>query len=628
MSTTYTRKGVGGKKNEKRSFNFVIKGLLISTTLVGSILTTGLPAFANSPDAGKVSAADTKNVAKDKYQDEAALISNVKMANKVLEAAIKEGQLTPAMYGNTMKALAAIDAKLTMDQSFNKSAELLPILDDSDRFLKASITTDNQEIITKRQESIKALENVQMKFGITDVRRDEGVSSPKGGSSEEEVVKATATPSLRANQYQDYNPSAYWSQDMQWAIDQGLVNGFINQRHPSNPSQGVGNWLDPRGSLTEAQMVSILMRYEAPNEVESVTPTNPNYWASTAYQVAASKGLRVKGSPTARSLADANTTRGTLAQAMATLHTGSPVSVREAVQFMYDTGITTGKTDASGNAPMTYESFGVNDPLERAQMVAFMKRYHDYKTSGKVNTPPVTPAPPSSGGGSVVTPPSNGLIAPPQNNQVGNIQVRYGDHTYGTKSQAEYDYVMKAVLDRIDERFDTARDFRGSERSSRIYDYFDEYVAGARPNYDNTNPENRNERNLALVSLNTRYSTLVELGIDITSDEVDKLVRGSVISSSFYGATGNLTGHAYSAYDLIKNRLLDCNSIAYVESAVYDSLGFNTAILVRPGHSYVLVEVQGKWVTPNASGFESIDPKWAISQGRHILAHPTNGQRF
>lgn len=550
------------------------------------------------------------------------------MANKVLEAAIKEGQLTPAMYGNTMKALAAIDAKLTMDQSFDKSAELLPVLDDSDRFLKASITTDNQEIITKRQESIKALENVQMKFGITDVRRDEGVSSPKGVSSEEEVVKAIATPSLRANQYQDYNPSAYWSQDMQWAIDQGLVNGFINQRHPSNPSQGVGNWLDPRGSLTEAQMVSILMRYEAPNEVESVTPTNPNYWASTAYQVAVSKGLQVKGSPTARSLADANTTRGTLAQAMATLHTGSPVSVREAVQFMYDTGITTGKTDASGNAPMTYESFGVNDPLERAQMVAFMKRYHDYKTSGKVNTPPVVPAPPSSGGGSVVTPPSNGLIAPPQNNQVGNIQVRYGKHTYGTKTQEEYDYVMKAVLDVIDERYDTARDFRGSERSSRVYDYFDEYVAGVRPNYDNTNPENRNERNFALIALDTRYKNLVELGLDITSDEVDKLVRGSVLAASFGGASGNLTGHAYSAYDQIKNRLVDCNSVAYIESAIYDSLGFNNFIIVGQNHSQVVVEIDGHWVSPGGSGFLKVDPYWAVNQGTVLLSQPTSGQRF
>lgn len=55
--------------------------------------------------------------------------------------------------------------------------------------------------------------------------------------------------------YNDFNINEYWANDMLWAIESGLIQGYQNTKHPTNKSNGVGNWLNPNGNLTEAQMI-------------------------------------------------------------------------------------------------------------------------------------------------------------------------------------------------------------------------------------------------------------------------------------------------------------------------------------------------------------------------------------
>nr|WP_302053274.1 hypothetical protein [Bacillus sp. FJAT-29790] len=66
-----------------------------------------------------------------------------------------------------------------------------------------------------------------------------------------------------------------------------------------------------------------------------------------------------------------------MAQIFATLHFNTKVSEREAIQWMYDIGLSTGYADASGKYPKTYESFRPSEELKRAQIVSFVKRYDD-----------------------------------------------------------------------------------------------------------------------------------------------------------------------------------------------------------------------------------------------------------
>lgn len=48
-------------------------------------------------------------------------------------------------------------------------------------------------------------------------------------------------------------------------------------------------------------------------------------------------------------------------------------------------------------------------------------------------------------------------------------------------------------------------------------------------------------------------------------------------------------------------------SDAQVYSAVFDVLGYNTAIFGVPGHAQVMIEVDGNWYTAVGTSFSKID---------------------
>lgn len=168
MTTTYTRTGKGPKDNAKRSFNFVVKGLMISSMLVGSVLTSGLSALASTDiSAQPINAPLAYESQQVEFADEVAMISNLKMAAKVLTAAIKTNQLTPALYDNVMKGLVSIDTKTALDGAFKKSDELIPLINATDKLLKYNIKNPTDDVLASRSNSISALESVQSRYGLT-----------------------------------------------------------------------------------------------------------------------------------------------------------------------------------------------------------------------------------------------------------------------------------------------------------------------------------------------------------------------------------------------------------------------------------------------------------------------------
>lgn len=76
-------------------------------------------------------------------------------------------------------------------------------------------------------------------------------------------------------------------------------------------------------------------------------------------------------------------TRGQMAVTLASYYNmkykgAIALSERQAVQMMYDMGLSVEYADASGKAPKTYESYRASKVLLREHVVSFMKRYDDY----------------------------------------------------------------------------------------------------------------------------------------------------------------------------------------------------------------------------------------------------------
>ncbi|HWO97227.1 MAG TPA: S-layer homology domain-containing protein [Bacillus sp. (in: firmicutes)] len=450
--------------------------------------------------------------------------------------------------------------------------------------------------------NINGRKNVQkMVFSVTLVSSLIMFGNLASASSLSESQSSNVTASNADITYNDFQSDQYWAQDMLWAIDKGLIRGYVNQGHPS--TKKYGNWLNPYGALTESQMLTVVLRYAKPAELGSTKSTNTKFFASIEYQLAQKYNLPTKGSLTNTAPATKPVTRGTLAQTLASLYFSKQISMKNAVQFMYDAGISNGYSNKEGFYPKTYDSYGVNDTLTRAHIVTFIKKHDDFINSGRVISPPKDSASP---------------IVPPNEQVVNGIKVNYGKHTYGSKTQAHYDQVMQIVTSALELKYN---DIVYSPQVS--YDkYHDEYINGARGTRDRTSPDYYTERNRGLLSAENNIGGLVKAGLG--KEDIIKLKRGGyVFSTLISGKRDPLDGSPESAYDALVRDINDCDSEAQVMAAVLDTMGYNTAILVRPGHANMFVEVQGKWFDIITA--EQIDMRDIVKNGLTVHTQPTNG---
>lgn len=206
------------------------------------------------------------------------------------------------------------------------------------------------------------------KWGITDINENLKAAVWNG---KELIAVGSGIFHMKIPQelyYDDFQENQYWSEDILWAMNTGLVSGYKEN----------GKYLTkPNNMLTEAEALTILYRYFEPDALKNTAPKT-DWWASVPYQLAEKDSLNVLASYKDQQASSSAISRGKLAELLASKHFGKKVSVKEAVQFMYDANITSGYTEHEGNLPNNFESFGADKILMRAHIVSFLKRYQDY----------------------------------------------------------------------------------------------------------------------------------------------------------------------------------------------------------------------------------------------------------
>ena len=168
----------------------------------------------------------------------------------------------------------------------------------------------------------------------------------------------------------DFNTTAWWRDDMVWAIDRGIIEGYgkaWNEKTKKYEKQ-----LQPNAQLTEAHFLTIFFRY-AQKDVKNTSSWNRSglYNMAKKYKMPV---LATEESTTSKALANKGIRRGKLAQLMASYHYEKTVSEKEAIQFFLDNGITTATSIVD---------YRPDEILTRAQIFAFIQRYDSFVSKQK-----------------------------------------------------------------------------------------------------------------------------------------------------------------------------------------------------------------------------------------------------
>lgn len=604
----------------KRYINVGLKGIAMSSVLVGSLLQLGV---------GEASATIPTNADLQKDFDPGR---NIKTAQvKVIENAYKDQVIS--MKVSAIKALENVKSFVGTIKSEAEALEI-ELTQTSDTVarvgsLRGTSPTNEGEMIgllTPEETLAKGYEVFSSDEWSTGDYSPRNYSDPNlealGDNSQVvqslsvQTAQTKAVQKLAITQYKDYDSSAYWAKDMKWAVEQGLISGYQNQKHPTQPAKGVGNWLNPYGNLSEYQMLNVILRYKDGANYEAAKTTMQdkvkNNFAYVEYYFAQKHGIVTKGSINTSTYAKQTVTRGQLAQALVSMHYGKSVTVQQAVTFLYENNLSTGINPSLGK---TYANFGVNNTLARAQIVAFMGRYNDAKVAGTLKDTlnsgsgtVQTPKPPvvNSGSSENPAPPSFSYTKYDYSNLHGSfstskgftkdgIKVSYKNHTYNVKSQAEYDQVMNHVIKILKGKTysDTKLPNENTESDLKILEGL--MNGSIKPITDRTDPNYRTSANSKALGLLDTYGDVINN--NVTFETLAKFKVATAHTSYFVGSTTSTWGPPESAYDFFIKDYIDCTSYAYAKQAIYDSLGYNTAVIHSPkaNHDYVIVELDGKW---------------------------------
>jgi len=416
------------------------------------------------------------------------------------------------------------------------------------------------------------------------------------------------TTVLNKVKFNDYQSDQYWSHDMLWAIDNGLIQGYMNSTHPSNKNNNlVGNWIDPQGGLLESQMLTVLFRYVKNDELIKTVPIDTKWWASSVYQLALKYSVPTEGSLRNRAATSTIMTRGNLSQALATLHFGRLVSMQTAVQFMYDADLSTGLPDKSGKYLKTYNSYGVDTPLKRAHIVSFIKRYDDFKKSGKK------------------------VVETTLLQTVKGVKVQFGNHTYGSKSQIEYNKVMEVINKGMANYKDIKYDNGGP-----LEPYYQRYLDGDRsPNYDRDSLEY-----MGLKTAEYKIGALIKNGVShsVAKDAYQATVATLSLFENTRDAKTKEGWANSSAYDMLFNQIRDDKSVAQILSAGYDKAGYVTAIVHKATGGYVdgrlistvsgpsfLIRIEANWYMMQLQSGSFFYVSESDLKGFYVTTKPTDG---
>ena len=170
--------------------------------------------------------------------------------------------------------------------------------------------------------------------------------------------------------YEKYADFSSAAEDMIWAIDKGLIQGYSNEWYAkTNKKETI---LKPNSPLTEYHFLKIFFRYAEKDALASYEEMS--LWKDGVYHIAEKYNLPVLGSEKSKAKADEGIKRGKLAQLMASYHYGKTVSEETAIQFFINNGLT---------VKSNVKEFGRGDTLTRKQVSSFIQRYDAFLSKQK-----------------------------------------------------------------------------------------------------------------------------------------------------------------------------------------------------------------------------------------------------
>ena len=404
-------------------------------------------------------------------------------------------------------------------------------------------------------------------------------------------------------QFTDVPQSAWYYNDVSQTSASGIINGIGD------------NQFNPDGTLTHAEAMTLMAKVHAiylygnPDIINEYQKTD-DHWASGIHSYCLDHKL-----PTPKeSDFDTNISRGTMARYFrqslpsAAFKTGvqndlslAPEQTNnQMVQDLFRAGIMVG--DNSG--------FRLEDSITRAEAAAIIHRVANPDVRVKVEAPeqtpaqPVTPEKPSNPGGeTVVTPVQPGQVqtAKPYKNipntnwqsdptggvtiqsQSGYINTKYGNHTYGCKSQEEYDKVMSVM--------DEAYNYASKQEANRAY------RGGDIRRQHITNKKQGVKFYTNEVGLSNENDIL---SMHITEDFVSFMadyLRDTYAHPNGAGTNTDADNNNVYKY-LFGGGYLDCDGKGHLHMLCYDYLGFSTRMIgsYNITHAAAQVYVNGEWV--------------------------------
>lgn len=191
----------------------------------------------------------------------------------------------------------------------------------------------------------------------------------------------------------------------------------------------------------------------------------------------------------------------------------------------------------------------------------------------------------------------------------------YGFHNYGSDNFQQYIAVMQIIG--VAKATYPLIKFDGGGRYEALYQ---SYLNGDRAsNYAMDTLESQ-----GLTLAENSLGALIDNGVgSAKAEEAYKVARIAGVLVAGNASIGD--ANPSSAYDALVLKKTDCDATANVFSAVFDSFGYNTAIIASKTHADVIVQIEGKWYGVTAGAFLLQSVTDLAARGLYVYTQPTTG---
>lgn len=152
---------------------------------------------------------------------------------------------------------------------------------------------------------------------------------------------------------------------------------------------------------------------------------------------------------------------------------------------------------------------------------------------------------------------------------------------------------------------------------------YSDFLDGAKPITDRSDPNFRSPYNVALLYADSALREFRDSGFP--KNELIKLWRVEFAFASTSRGEDPETGIPRSAYDALVLKTTDCDAESQTESLFLDMMGYNTAVLGRPGHAFTAIKLGDSW--RNTVNFRKLNiNNYKMQVGRErVISAPTKG---